>query len=140
MSNGGISGISVIDWRIFFHSKGMGICTRSDTGHTSDPQSMVVVITQTSSDSQCMGLACETVLKWVDGSFFCWIIIFIQGAVKYIMILLLPLFCCSFLFLMSVVESRFRKKVKTINTIWLSYIFFTFNSSIYQKIFRAWYI
>ena len=95
MSNGGISGISVIDWRIFFHSKGMGICTRSDTGHTSDPQSMVVVITQTSSDSQCMGLACETVLKWVDGSLFCWIIIFIQGAVKYIMILLLPIFCCS---------------------------------------------
>ena len=82
MSNGGISGISVIDWRIFFHSKGMGICTRSDTGHTSDPQSMVVVITQTSSDSQCMGLACETVLKWVDGSLFYWIIIFIQGAVK----------------------------------------------------------
>ena len=113
MSNGGISGISVIDWRIFFHSKGMGICTRSDTGHTSDPQSMVVVITQTSSDSQCMGLACETVLKWVDGSIFYSIIIFIQGTVKYIIILLVTLFCCYYF----VVESQFRKKVKTINTI-----------------------
>ena len=139
MSNWRISRISVIDWGVFFHSKGMGICTRSDTGHTSDPQSMVVVITQTSSDSQCMGLACETVLKWVDGSLFCWIIIFIQGTVKYIIILLLPIFCCSIKFFISVVESWFRKKVKTINTIWLSYIFFTFNS-IFQKIFRAWYI